>query len=583
MKTIVVPWLILSASLWQAPEILAQTGANPVVVAFTTTNSTPLNLGFAGFTADLMTGGEEYGDTNLQRYATLLSPGWLRFPGGTTGDAFNWSNGLTVLSWINELNASNDAFAGTLCQYTYEPLIGKGGVMFTNFANMAASLGGARIIVTINGFTDSSSSAGAFAAYALSNHIPVAAWELCNEPYTLKGTGNFFTSGTDYADKMKPYSDAIKAADSNAVVALYFGDPAYNYSIWNNGLTNYGSRYWDAVVYHHYPPLPVGAPFTDLMALDNGILFSNTAFVTDYLIPGNNSNVTFFITEMNPSKGDGNGGQYPPTGTLYGGIYCAEYIVRLSALPRMTFVGSFQMLNQSGVGTTNSFSSAVTKAATLGYVTNTDGLPFGYFLSAQGTAEAVAYWALNRSLAVYPTSVGTNCPTVPRDTNNLTTMPAIYAQAYQGGNGKRYVLLTNKGSNAVPTQITEDGVALTNQFLETFVTGNDASASNSSPQSSPVQIQIATVTNTLTIPQYSVVRLEWPAVSVPPPTLGLTVSNGSQNLHWAGLTNLIYSVQGATDLFSTWSTLGRVASTGTNFGFTNWSSEARQFYRLAVP
>ena len=583
MKNIVVPWLIFSVSLWLVPEIPAQTGTNPVVVAFTTTNSTPLNLGFAGFTADLMTGGEEYGDTNLQRYANLLSPGWLRFPGGTTGDAFNWSNGLTVSSWINELNASNDAFAGTLCQYTYEPLIGKGGAMFTNFASMAANLGGARIIVTINGFTDNSNSAGAFAAFALSNHIPVAAWELCNEPYTLKGPGNFFTSGTDYADKMKPYRDAIKAADSNAVVALYFGDPAYNYSVWNNGLTNYSNRYWDALVYHHYPPLPVGASFNDLMALDNGILFTNTAFVTDYLIPGNNSNVTFFITEMNPSKGDGNGGQYPPTSTLYGGIYCAEYIMRLSAVPQMTFVGSFQMLNGSGVGTTNAFANAVNKAAANGYVTNTVGLPFGYFLSAQGTAEAVAYWALNRSVAVYPTSVGTNCPTVPRDTNVLTTMPAIYAQAYQGGNGKRYVLITNKGSNTVPVQITQDGVELTNQFLETFVTGNDPSATNSSPQSSPVQIQTATATNTLTIPEYSVVRLEWTVLHVPTPTLGLTVSNATQKLSWAGLTNAVYNVQAVTDLLGTWTTLGRVAKSATNFSFTNWNNGPQQFYRLAVP
>jgi hypothetical protein len=186
------------------------------------------------------------------------------------------------------------------------------------------------------------------------------------------------------------------------VVALYFGDPAYNYSVWNNDLTNYSNRYWDGVGYHHYPPLPVGASFNDLMALDNGILFTNTAFVTDYLIPGNNSNVTFFIIEMNPSKGDGNGGQYPPTSMLYGGIYCAEYIMRLSAVPRMTFVGSFQMLNGSGVGTTNAFANAVNKAAANGYVTNTVGLPFAYFLSAQGTAESVAYWALNRSVAVYP-------------------------------------------------------------------------------------------------------------------------------------------------------------------------------------
>ena len=244
-------------------------------------------------------------------------------------------------------------------RYTYEPLIGKGGAMFTNFASMAANLGGARIIVTINGFTDNSNSAGAFAAFALSNHIPVAAWELCNEPYTLKGPGNFFTSGTDYADKMKPYRDAIKAADSNAVVALYFGDPAYNYSVWNNGLTNYSNRYWDAAVYHHYPPLPVGASFSDLMALDNGILFTNTAFVTDYLIPGNNSNVTFFITEMNPSKGDGNGGQNPPTSTLYGGIYCAEYHAAPVHYPANDLCRQLPMLNGSGVGTTNDFANAV--------------------------------------------------------------------------------------------------------------------------------------------------------------------------------------------------------------------------------
>jgi hypothetical protein len=582
MKSQVVVLLILSAGYWLAPQIRAQ-GSTNLAVSFTTTNATPLNLGFAGFTADLMTGGEEYGDTNLQQYANLLSPGWVRFPGGTTGDAFNWFNGLTVSSWINELNASNDAFAGTLCQYTYEPLIGKGGLMLTNFASMAANLGGARIIVTINGFTDSSNSAGAFAAYALSNHIPVAAWELCNEPYTLKGPGNFFASGTDYADKMKPYRDAIKAADSNAVVALYFGDPAYNYSVWNNGLTNYSNRYWDAAVYHHYPPLPVGSSFNDLMALDNGILFTNTAFVTDYLIPGNNSNVTFFITEMNPSKGDGNGGQFPPTSTLYGGIYCAEYILRLSAVPRMIFVGSFQMLNGSGVGTTNDFANTVTKAAANGYVTNTVGLPFGYFLSAQGTAEAVAYWALNRSVAVYPTSVGTNCPTVPRDTNGLTTMPAIYAQAYQGGNGKRYVLLTNKGSNAVPAQITQDGLALTNQLLETYVTASDPSTINTNPPLGNVVIRTQMAANPVTVPEYSVVRLEWTAFTVPRPTLSVTVSNAVQDLRWAGLTNVVYNIQAATNLLGAWTTLGRIASPQTNFGFTNWHSGSQQFYRLEVP
>ena len=197
----------------------------------------------------------------------------------------------------------------------------------------------------------------------------------------------------------------------------------------------------------------------------------------------------------------------------------------------------------------------------------------------------MAEWGTLPLHGVYPTTVGTNCPTVPvEDTSgNVTPIPAIYAQAYQGGNGKRYVVLTNKGSNAVPVQITQDGVALTNQFLETFVTGNDPSATNAPPPNSAVQIQTASVTNVLTIPEYSVVRLEWTVFNVPPPTLALTLSPTNQNLHWTGLANVIYNVQGVTNLLGSWTTLGRVANTATNFGFTNWNAGPQQFYRLAVP
>jgi hypothetical protein len=113
--------------------------------------------------------------------------------------------------------------------------------------------------------------------------------------------------------------------------------------------------------------------------------------------------------------------------------------MRLSTMPRVSFAGSCQLVNGSGVDTTNLNWSAVTDAAAGDYVTNTQKDPFGYYLSAQGSAEAVAYWALNRSTAVYATTVGANCPLVSMDTNGITTMPAVYAQAYQGDNGKRYV------------------------------------------------------------------------------------------------------------------------------------------------
>ena len=242
----------LTTCLLFTSRIHAQTNTN-VMVAFFTTNSMPLNSGFAGFTTELLGTGVEYGDTNMQHLAAKLSPGWLLFPAGTTGDAFNWATGLTDTNWVNEIGQKEGPGnnASNLTAVTYN-------------ASMAGEVGGARIIVCVNAFTDTTNSAGAFAAFALSNYIPVAVWELCNEPYLFQGTNDFFTNGTDYANKMKPYRDAIKAADSNAAVAVFFSDPARPGMSWDNALANYTNRYWDAVVYHHYPELPTNSAFSDL-------------------------------------------------------------------------------------------------------------------------------------------------------------------------------------------------------------------------------------------------------------------------------------------------------------------------------
>jgi hypothetical protein len=98
-----------------------------------------------------------------------------------------------------------------------------------------------------------------------------------------------------------------------------------------------------------------------------------------------------------------------------------------------------------------------------------------------------------------------------------------------------------------------------------------------------VQIQTATATNVVNIPGYSAVRLEWTVSSLSQPKLSLSVSNATEYLRWAGLTNVVYNVQSMTNLLGNWTTLGRVANTTTNFGFTNWNTGQQQFYRLGVP
>jgi hypothetical protein len=550
------------------------------MVAFTTSDATPLNPGFGGFSTEMLANAIEYSDTNLQAIAATVSPGWLRYPSGALEDAFEWTNGETVTNWISEFPTAEQS----LLNDTIATTIGKGGVRFPDFAALCQSVGGAKMVVTINGFTDSASSAGAFAAFALSNHLSVAVWELCNEPYVFAGPrSSFFLNSTDYAAKMKPYRDAIKAADSNAVVAIYFSDAGDTETNWDTALADYSDKYWDAVVYHHYPQIG-GLGFAEQMALDNWELASNTtARVQGYLMPKNNANVVYLISEFAPSLGNGSGGQNPPTTTLYGGVYAAEYVLRLSTIPQMEFVGPYQLLDPGGINLTNTFRPAVSAAYLGGRTTNTAGLPFGFFLSAQGCGSSVANWALARSMGVYPTTVGANGPTVAVETNGAATIPAIYAQAYQGGNGRRYVVLTNKGSNAAPVQLIQDGVEVTNLLLETFITGEDPTVTNAPPPGSAVVIQSQAATNPVTIPEFSVVRLEWTVFEVPPPVLGLASVSPARTLQWVGLTNVSYWVQAVTNLGAAWATLGKVTSATTNFTFTDPDIGVTRFYRAIVP
>lgn len=67
-------------------------------------------------------------------------------------------------------------------------------------------------------------------------------------------------------------------------------------------------------------------------------------------------------------------------------------------------------------------------------------------------------------------------------------------------------------------QITQDGVAVTNQFPETFAASSDPSVVNSDPPTNKVAIETSTVTNAVTIPGYSAelnMQLGWHGVARP--------------------------------------------------------------------
>jgi uncharacterized protein (TIGR03437 family) len=486
------PLVLLAAAL----SALAQV---PATVNIATANTTPLNANFSGFNDEVVFPAEFF-DYRLENLAALLTPGWVRYPSGLFSDAFNWQTGLMVPSWAAQFAGTNIA---ALITEGVPWVNGKGGGSFVDGANRANFLG-AKLIICVNAYTDTPQSAGQMAAFAKANQIPVAVWELANEPYLYS---TFFQSGAEYVAAVKPYRDAIKAADPDAVVAVFFedaGDPNPN-PAWNQSIVSYPDPYWDAITYHHYPAQSTGA-FSQWMADENAVLVSKTsAFVTGYLQPLNPPGTKFLISEFLPS-GDGLGsGTSLTDGTLYGAIYAAEYVMRMSSVPSMLYVGMHALTGTRGVYAVNTNYPTVQNAYDAGTTIDTLTLSFGFFTTAQPLGLAVLNSVVRNATQVDATTL-TGGSTVAA--TGLGQIPALYAQAYTSSTGEQSVVITNKGATADPVTIQVNGTPVSGTLPIQFIAGSDPTEENTATSQNTVSVQASTSTNPVTVPAYSVVRVD---------------------------------------------------------------------------
>jgi len=505
-----------------------------------TAQTTPLNANFSGFNDEVVFPAE-YFDYRLNVIAAQLTPGWVRYPSGSFSDAFNWQTGMMVPSWAAQFQGTNIA---TLLTEAVPWVNGKGGGSFVDGANRANFLG-AKLIVCVNGFTDTAQSAGQMAAFAKANHIPVAVWELSNEPYLYNG---FFSSGANYVTRMKPYRDAIKAADPSAIVAIFFidaGDTNTN-PAWNQSILSYGTPYWDAVTYHHYPPQSTGA-FSQWMADENAVLASKTsAYVTGYLEPLNPRGTKFLISEFLPSN-DGLGtGTSLTDGTLYGAIYAAEYVMRMSSVPSMLYVGMHALTGTRGVNAVNTHYTDVQNAYNAGAAIDTLTLNFGFFTTAQPQGLAVLNGVLRNATLVDATTV-TGGATVAA--TGLGQIPALYAQAYTTSTGQQSVVIANKSATSHQATIRVNGTPVAGVMQMQLIEGPDPTAQNTASNPNAVSVNTSSSVNPVTVPPYSVVR-----VDLNSPAVASVVNN-------AGYGTGPVAAQEIVSLFGTG--IGQAAYTGT--------------------
>lgn len=476
----------------------AQTTAT---IAIDTTTTTPVRPGLSGFNDDQSIP-IEYWDYNFNALANQLHPGWIRFPGGESSEAFNWQTGEDVLAWINQFDPTSDIYSGLHNQINW--LAGKGGAKFIDAANQA-NLWGADFVVCVNTFTDTAQSAGMMAAYAKANGIHVAVWELGNEAYNQSPT--FYANGADYVAKVKPYYDAIKAADPNAIVSIFFDDPGrttVQNPAWNKSIEGVANKYWDAVSYHFYPADSTGA-FANWMADENAILASQSdAYITGYLNSVNPPGMLYVVSEFNPSYGNGGTSAGLTTGTLYGAVYCAEFVMRMSKVPSLLVVGSHAVYNDGGVEANDYYYNIVNTAAAAGKSVDTSTQNFGYYFGAQGLGPAIVNGVLKNATLSDKTTI-TGGATVPA--TGVGPILAVYAQAYSSPSGALSVLVTNKGASAQPVTIQVNGSTPAGPFPLQYISGSDPTVMNSFGKAA-VAIQGGSSSNPVTIPPYSVMRVD---------------------------------------------------------------------------
>ena len=501
---------------------------NMATIEIDTKAPSRVQRGFSGVNADLGVP-VEYWDNSFNTLAQQVHYGWIRFPGGTSGDAYNWKTGQIVQDWLDQFTSN----------YSFGPnpnlgqlVAGRGGAKLKDAAARARLLG-ASLIICVNAFTDTPQSIGELAEYVKHNRVPVAAWELANEAYLFTKTNSssgvpFFTDALDYIDKMRPYAAAIRHADPDATVAI-FADPSATGQrvIWDQQIASFiasnpSQVYWDAITFHFYPALDTKASFDELVADETGVLVSQTTqLITMDLQPLSTPRTRFLVTEFDATYPADDPKSLQPDGTLWGGIYAAEFTMRMSTLPQVMHVGPQQIAQFSGVDfnldNQQEINSEVKAAAANNMPIDTVTLDneFNFYLSAQAAGLSVLNSAINRAATVHRTTV-TGGPTVSATytnnpagcSTNCVPVPALYAMSYGDGDGRLSVVITNKSKFPVTTTININGVREAGSFDVRFVSDTQAQAQNSPTNPKMVTVQNGISANPVTVPPYSVMRVD---------------------------------------------------------------------------
>ncbi len=447
-----------------------------------------IQTGASGFNVRIGDKAWSYKHPDFIQTVNELKPGWLRYWSGTAGDAFCMATGMYDKEYINMFD-KGDSF-----ERLYQFVEVKGPHRITDLYALMGTVGG-KIVVTINGFTESPEMTGELANFCKNNNIVVDVWQFCNEPYFYIPTRQryWWNDGYDYAQKMKPHADAIKKVFPDAKMALNFTwDNIWDFMKQINKYQVEKGAFWNVFSKHSYAP-HVG----DTMTFENAYQRGNTKIIEvtsdnamkqieQWTKPG----ISLLITEF--------GVWNKPLEGIYSALYNAEYTLRQLAHPNAYLIGSHEVSNKFKPAV--SFNQEILDAFKNKTPLNTLNLKTGIYKTDEGKAMQIVHEAINNSNYVYQTNL-----TNPVMVNGMKNAQEIgnYAMAFKGTNGFDYLAVTNRSGKYQEFSLNQDGSPLNKTFEVQYVWSAEAQKEN---------IDIVSKTfsgNVAEVPPYSLMVLKW--------------------------------------------------------------------------
>lgn len=478
-----------------------QMNSGALTVHVNTNAGISLTEGFAGFNMRIADGPWTYTNPSFKEGVKKMSPGFLRYFSGTSGDYFDLHTGQYVLQWFEGMSknynqegedSSNDDFKSIPDLYKW--MEGKGAHRFMDYARLCGEVG-AKVVVTWNGFFDSSRKVAQFARFCKNNNIVVDYWQFTNEPNAFPYPNyGFWNDGEDYMHKTKEIADSILSVFPDANLSAFYG--AWPKSVFPAKIKEYqdqNNRFWDYVSFHAYPTRrDEDVLFNDGYLTANHELQNSTGTdyfnsITDVTWP----NAKMLMTEFGVWNNSLNN-------TNYSAIYVSEYFMRMSNHPQAWMIGKHHI--SSAVSPLNNFQTEIMQAYQNKIPLNTDLLNTGFRITTEGYGHYIVNKALNNSSFSWQTTHD-NTDVVPKRFSG--SIPAIYASAYKGVNDKDFLLITNKTGNVYDLNILIDGSLLTRKAIIEYFTETDPSK--------PVTTVLldSMPANEIKVPPYSVMRVEW--------------------------------------------------------------------------